>query len=272
MALITISQDYASGGYIIASIVANTLGIEFYDDERIKKNAIDRGVKPENLAGLEEKVPGFFDRLLHIHPQVYLDVLQGEVYKIAEKSNALIFGHGSQVLLQDFECALHIRIFAPLETRIENAMSKRGIDRQHAEKVIRSKDEQFNGFFKYAFKRDNKDLSLYDLIINTDKIGYEIAAKQIVELVHSGGVESCNLEALDTMHKLALEKKVHAKLLSVGISPNMVNINAPEPGFIVLGGFVNDADEKLIAVQTALDLPGVARVEDNILLRSDLNL
>lgn len=272
MALITISQDYACGGYIIASIVANTLGIEFFDDDRIKQSAIDRGVNPENLIGLEAKAPGFFDRLLHHQPQIYLDVLQGEVYKIAEKGNALIFGHGSQVLLQEFECALHIRIFAPFETRVENAMEKRGIDRNHAERVLKSKDEQINGFFRYAFKRDNKDLSLYDLVINTDKIGYEIAAKQIVELAQSGGIESCNLEALDTMHRLALEKKVHAKLLQIGISPNMVNINAAEPGFVILGGFVDNTDEKYRAVQTVKNLPEVARVEDNIMLRSDLKL
>lgn len=272
MALITISQDYACGGYIIASIVANQLGIDFFDDDRIRQSAIDRGVKPENLVGLEEKVPGFFDRLLYKQPQIYLDVLQEEVYNIAEKGNAIIFGHGSQVLLQEFECALHIRIHAPMEKRLENLMNKRGIDRQHAEKFINSKDEQFNGFFKYAFKRDNKDLSLYDLIINTDKIGYQIAAQQIIDLVASGGVESCNLEALDTMHRLALEKKVHAKLLSIGISPDMVFIKSPEPGTITLGGFVDDADEKMIALKTVTALPEVARVEDNMLLRSDLNL
>ena len=113
MSLITISQDFASGGFAIAKKVAEELSLNLYNDDRLKEKALEIGVKYENLPGIEEKVPGFFDRLLRKSPGIYLDVLQEVVYRAAEQGEGIIFGHGAQILLRDFECALHIRIFAP---------------------------------------------------------------------------------------------------------------------------------------------------------------
>lgn len=270
MSLITISQDFASGGFAIAKKVAEELNVKVYDDDRLKEKALELGVNPENLPGLEEKVPGFFDRLLRKTPEIYLDVLQGVVYRVAEQGEGIIFGHGAQVLLKDFECALHIRVFAPREKRIQNAMVKRGVDRKHAEKIIRIKDDQLNGFFQYAFQGNNSDPALYDLIINTDKISWEQAAKQIIDLARSDEIKACSLTALETMRRMGLEKKIHASFLDAGITPNMIFIKVPEPGVVDLSGFADSEEQKKLIVKIAQEIEGVSRVDEHILLRSDI--
>lgn len=35
------------------------------------------------------------------------------IYEGAEKGQGIILGHSSQLLLRDFRCALHVRIYAP---------------------------------------------------------------------------------------------------------------------------------------------------------------
>ena len=267
MPLITISQDFASGGFLIAKEAAESLGVKLYDDKALKKKAIAIGIRSDNLAGVEEKKPRFFDRLLHKTPEIYLDVLQQVVYGVAEAGDGLIFGHGSQVLLKDFDCALHVRIIAPIEKRIERAMAKRGIDREYAEKIITNKDSQWNGFFQYAFKRDIADPSLYDLIINTNKISDEQAARQIIDLAKSDEMKACSLKAMATMQRLGLEKKIHAALLSVGVTLNMIHISVLEKGEVEVGGYATDEEEKALMTKTIEKLEGVDKVTGNILLR-----
>ena len=86
-------------------------------------------------------------------------------------------------------------------------MFKKGVDRKHAEKLIRMKDDQQKGFFQYAFQGDNSDPALYDLIINTEKISWELATKLIVDLARSDEIKACSLTALATMRRMGLEKK-----------------------------------------------------------------
>jgi len=270
MPLITISQDFASGGFAIAKKVAEELNLHLYNDDRLKEKALEVGVKPENLPGIEEKIPGFFDRLLRKSPGIYLDVLQEVVYRVAEQGEGIIFGHGAQILLKDFECALHIRIFAPREKRIQNVILKKGVDGKHAEKLIRMKDDQQKGFFQYAFQGDNSDPALYDLIINTDKISWELATKLIVDLARSDEIKACSLTALATMRRMGLEKKIHASLLDAGITPNMIFIKVPEPGVVDLSGFADSEEERKLIVKISREMDGVSRVDAHIFLRSDI--
>lgn len=270
MSLITISQDHGSGGKLIAQKVAGLMQVELYNDTRLKEEALKKGLRPENLRGIEEKRPGFFDRLLSHKPEVYLDVLQGVVYRVARHGRGIIFGHGSQILLKDFECALHIRIYATKETRIKNLITKKGLDLAAAERIIRHKDEEYNGFFRYAFRMDHNDPSLYDLIINTEKIGLDQAAKQIADLAHSDEIKACSLSALDAMDRRAVEKKIHAKLLQRGVNPSTIFIEVTPEDVAVISGLAYDEEEKDLILQVAEDIPEVSGVEMKLCLRSDL--
>jgi hypothetical protein len=125
MSLITISESIGCGGKAIAALVAKELKLELYDDRRLEEEAIQLGVQPEALKDLDEKAPGLFSRMFSDKPQVYLDLLQGVVYEVAKRGQGIILGHGSQVLLRDFGCALHVRIYGSESSRIEYLMGFR---------------------------------------------------------------------------------------------------------------------------------------------------
>jgi cytidylate kinase len=95
-------------------------------------------------------------------PEVYLDVLQRVVYQVSRDNNGVIVGHGSQVLLRDFECALHIRIITPAEKRVRYFIEEKGFEKEQARKIVSTKDEEARDFFRYAFKMDINDPLLYD--------------------------------------------------------------------------------------------------------------
>jgi cytidylate kinase len=264
MSLITISQDFGSGGYQIAKTVAEKLGLELYDDERLRKKALEYGVPAEHLKGLEEKEPGLFDRLMGRKPEIYLDMLQNVVYKVAHGGEGVIFGHGSQILLKDFGCALHVRVYASREKRVRNMVDEQKISPEAADKIIFKKDQEFKGFFRYAFQKDFNDPGLYDLIINTEKISMETAAEYIINLARSDDVKACSLSALETMDRRALERMIHAQLTEKGIVLNTITIEVPEPGIASIFGLARSDAERDAIVQAVNSIQEVKKADINI--------
>lgn len=270
MPLITVSQDFGAEGYAIAKKVADTLKLEIYDDERLKEEALEEGVRAENLKGLEEKTPGFFDRLMGRKPDIYLDVLQSLVYRISRRGEGLLVGHGSQILLKDFGCALHVRIHASMQKRAESMAEQRGISYQAAEKIIGKKDEEYKGFFKYAFQMDPNDPDLYDLVLNTGKISAATAARYIAELARSEEIKACSLAALESMDRMSLERKIHAELMENGIFSKMISVEISEPATASIYGIVTSENEKSRILDTVTNMKEVNKVKDNIVIAAGI--
>ena len=244
MPLITISQDYGSHGYYLAQRIAQELNLELHDDETLREAAVRQGVEKENLDAMKEQVPGFFDLYLGSMPDVYLDVLQMVVYQVSSDNNGVVVGHGGQVLLRDFACALHIRIITPAEKRVQYFIEEKGFEEEQARKIVRTKDEEARDFFRYAFKMDINDPLLYDLVINTDKISIETAISHIIKLAQSNDIAKCNIGALAIMKCRALQMKIHAMLRQRGIITTGIKIEVDEPGKVNVHGVVNNQAER----------------------------
>jgi cytidylate kinase len=118
MSLITITGGIGCEEMTIARLVADALELELYDDQRLQEKAIEMGLSSEGVKSLDEKAPGLFNRLLRRKPEIYLDLLEALVYKVARQGEGIIFGHGAQFLLRAFEGALHVRIFSSKASRV----------------------------------------------------------------------------------------------------------------------------------------------------------
>ena len=233
--------------------------MDLHDDKTLREAAVRQGVTKEHLDAMKEQVPGFFDRHMGSLPEVYLDVLQRVVYQVSSDNNGVIVGHGSQVLLRDFACALHIRIITPAEKRVRYFIEEKGLEEEQARKIVSTKDEEARDFFRYAFKMDINDPLLYDLVINTDKISIETAVSHIIQLAQSNDIAECNIGALAIMKCRALEMKIHAMLAQMDIITRGIKIEVDEPGKAHVHGVVNDEIERRKIVNA---LAAISELED----------
>ncbi len=264
MSLITISRSLGSGGRVIAERVAKELDLELYDDHRLQQTAVEMGIPAADVKNLDEKAPGLFDRLLSRKPDVYLDIMESVVYKVAQKGKGVILGHGSQMLLRDFGCAFHVYVHATGPTRIKYVMEKRGVNRESAEKLIQKNDHQQRGFFRFAFQMEWNDPSLYDLIINTEKLGIDAAVKLIVDTAGSDLIQTCSLTAVDAMERMSQKKRVEAAIMEHDINPLLLNIEVPESGIVHISGTTYAPDEKDRIVDIIKGVPGVSEIRGEI--------
>lgn len=266
MSLITISEYLGCGGKAIAKQVATDLNLELYDDARLQAEAVKMGVRSDEIRGLEEKLPGFFNRLFGKNPEIYLDIMQSVVYKVGQTGQGVIVGHGSQILLREFGCAMHVRVHAPLDRRVSNLLADQEVNPRTAEKFLYKQDQDFQSFFTFAFNLNYNDAALYDLTVNTGKVSVETAAKQIVALAGSDDMKACSLAALESMDRLALEKKVHSELLRQGISLKMILFDVTAPGSVRVYGVTLNADERSKIVDLIQQVPGVSDVQSDIII------
>ena len=268
MSLITISYSTGTDGQRIARHVANDLDLELYDDQKIQELVVSLGIQTEDIRKLDEKEPGFFDRLLSRKPDIYLRCLDSAVYSVAQKGEGVIVGHGSQTLLQDFGCALHVLINNNKESRIRHLIEQEGMTREVAEKVIRKSDSTLKGFFRFAYQREWDDPTIYDMVINTEKMGSETAAKLIIEAARSEEMKACSLTAIDAMKRLSLEKKIEAELIKNNISVDSLNIEVLENGVANITGTALTAERKNRVLEIVKDIPEVSDVTLSVYLRS----
>lgn len=264
MSLITISQNLGSGGSEIARKVAEELDIVLYDDNRLQTEALKLNIRSDDLKNMDEKAPGLFDRILGRKPEMYLDLMEAVVYEASRHGQGVIIGHGSQMLLRDFDCALHVCIQASDARRINKLMNEHNLSRGSAEKLIRKNDNERNGFFKFAFQRDLSDPALYDLIINTEKIGNDTAVKLIVDLAKTDEISSCSLTALDAMERMSQTKKVEAVLLKNNINLSMLHIEVPEKGSLRINGLASTPNEKEQISKAIQAMSEISNFESNI--------
>jgi cytidylate kinase len=264
MSLITITSGIGCGEMRIAKRVSDGLELELYDDQRLQEKAVEMGLSLEDLKGFDEKAPGLFNRLLRRKPEVYLDVLDALIYEIAHQGEGILFGHGAQLLLRDFECALQVLIYSSESSRINYLMNNQNLTHDAAERMIHKTDNERSGFFQFAYHMDWNDPSLYDLIVNRDKLGEDSAAKLIIEVAQSEVIAACSLSALDSMERMSLLKKVQAAILKNNISPLEFHIEVPEKGMIYITGALSPFDSESTLLEVLQAVPGVKEVKSEL--------
>ncbi len=118
-------------------------------------------------------------------------------------------------------------------------------------------------FLRYAFQIALDTPGLYDLIINLSKMKKTIAGL-IVETVESDDIQSCSIDALSSMKKMSLERKIHAELLDNNFDVRTLNTEVPEPGSVEIAGAVASKEEKNRTVEIVKNVNGIFYVNNNL--------
>ncbi len=209
MAMITISRQFGSGGDEIAARVAKALGYSLFNKELIDQAAREEGFSEQEGAEIWEdnfKISGFLERLfggarpvgffrvwsedeLGVSHTVQYPLTEEHARFLVEKAvrmaceqgDMIILGRGGQVMLQDNPDALHVRIEAPLEMRIQRVKVDYSLERRPAQDLIEERDEASAGYIKRLYGAEWDDTGLYHLVINTGKMEMETAVQLICE-------------------------------------------------------------------------------------------
>ncbi len=272
MPLVTLNYSFGSDGLDIARSMAQSLGVALYDDEALKIILKKTDQHKIYEYDFDRQAPGFWERLMSREPKLFLDFMEAAVYRVAQAGEGVIIGHGSQLLLQDFACAFHVRLLSDPESRIRNLVDNQGLNRETATNLIQKYDRSQATFFEYAFDIDFDTPSLYDLIINTGKMKKETVSRLILEALESEDIQACSFNALSTMKRLSLERMIHSELLEEKLYVKLLNISVTEDGTAELSGAAVSAEEKEKIIEVVSGIDGVSQVDATIFIWNNTSI
>jgi cytidylate kinase len=204
MTVITISRELGSEGDNIVEILCQALGHKRVDKAILTQIAEEAGVDVEavlvmersitsspklvssEMTSLYRKQPTAFKKKSALDNQTYARVLQEAMERFAKEGNVIIVGRGGQMILRDWPTALHIRLYASPEVRVQRLMQRENISEPEAKRRVTRSDEQKRQAIRQMHNNaDWTNLKYYHLAIDTARIPLEVAAKIIVLAVEN---------------------------------------------------------------------------------------
>jgi cytidylate kinase len=171
--VITISREYASGGRYVGKLLADKLGINFYDKELITLAAKESGLSKKYIEEIDEnsRKTENDDRIFIAESKV--------IKKIAKNESCVIVGRCADYVLKDNKDVLKVFLYSDEENKINRAVKYYGLDKNKASKIINKINKEREKHYKFYTNRNWKDFDNYDLIINVDSQGVEKTAEYI---------------------------------------------------------------------------------------------
>ena len=129
------------------------------------------------------------DELLGLHPPSWTLVRQttDTILRLAELGNVVLIGRAAAVITAHLDYAFHARLVGSLEKRVQNIQELHHLGRKEALALVRREDRGRKRYVKKYFDTDLDDPLLYHLIINTDLVSYDQAARIIGDAVLDRG-------------------------------------------------------------------------------------
>jgi cytidylate kinase len=189
---ICISREAGAGGGAIARLVGQRLGWKVYDNELIEAIAHRMGVPLDEVRSLDELAPSVVqDWLLPLReeyyaPQeAYLDHLAKLIEAIGRAGESILVGRGAGFMLPR-ETTLSIRVIAPLKVRAQRLAERMGVTVRTARRAARDLDRRRYQFDRTMHRANSHDPHNYDLVLDSNSLGLEIASEIIAHAVVVG--------------------------------------------------------------------------------------
>jgi len=195
---ITISRQTGSGGHSVAERVAEYLQMRapketcpwtIFDRNLVEKVIEDHNL-PKRLARFMpedriSEIPDTMDEIFGLHPPSWTLVRQTAetILHLAQLGNVIIIGRGAHVITAKLDSVFHARLVGSLEKRVEYLQQVNGLGRKAALELIRREDRGRRRYLKKYFDKNIDDPLLYHLVINTDLVSFDEAARVIGDAV-----------------------------------------------------------------------------------------
>ena len=191
---VTISRQTGSGGHVVAERLAEYLQAASPKqvcpwtvfDRNLVEKVLEQHHLPESLARFmaEDRISEIadtMDELFGLHPPSWTLVRQtaDTILHLAELGNVILLGRGANVITARLPYVFNVRLVGSLARRIQRLEADAGLTTRAARAFIELEDRGRRRYLKKYFDKDISDPLLYHLVLNTDLVSCEQAARII---------------------------------------------------------------------------------------------
>lgn len=187
--IITIGREYGSGGHAIGEMLAEKLGIGFYDAEIIQHLSEKKGIKKETLSKYDEKPsPVLMNRSVRGYSTSLEEAVAEMQFKMIRKIAAsgesfVLIGRCGETVLSKYDGLIRLFVLGDMDSRIARIMKRKRVSRKEAQKLIKTTDKRRKAYHNYYSDGKWGDSRTYDLTINSSRLGVEGTAEFLEEYI-----------------------------------------------------------------------------------------
>ncbi len=193
--IITVSREFASGGHTIAEMVANRLGVAFYDNKLITEVAKSSGLSEEFIKEHEEYASHSNSFLFQLamstagslgYPSVYQRLYEAQTHvieDIADKEPCVIVGRCADYILRDRADCLHVFIHADMDHRVAHILEHYGQTEKTPEQRLKDKDNRRRNYYRFHTDREWGICTNYHMALDSGLLGEELCAQLIMKAI-----------------------------------------------------------------------------------------
>jgi hypothetical protein len=136
-----------------------------------------RYISEDRRSFIQEEI----DELLGLHPPAWIMVphIAETVLRLADMGRVILVGRGAPFILARMANVFHVRLVAPLASRIERVQRTENLPPKEAAKFVAKNDRGRNRYLRAYFRGKVDDALPFHLVINTDRIPCPVAAPLI---------------------------------------------------------------------------------------------
>lgn len=263
MPVVALTQGMGSLAQDIAEQLAAELNLATLQHEVADRVAEKMRVPRSLISRLRAGKAGPIERLTTDRASIAVYTAE-EVLETAARGNVVLRGWGATLLLRPVPHVPCIRIMRPFDKRVQWLMAQLDTDdRELAENEIRRSDHSNATRMHEQFGVDWGDPALFDMVLNTDRLGVDSCVQQIKALLaRPEFAETDASRAL--LHGMALAARVRAALRSHAATAEVDVTVEASAGAVVLRGIVVTEEERAAAAQVAAAAGGVAGVDNQL--------
>ncbi len=198
--VVAVSRQYGAGGLRVAPAIAEALGLKLVDRELVELAARRLGVDPAWAIEHDERVPDVLESLgralaaatpeFGVPPplmdeRAMADAVRNVIHSLADTGGYVILGRGSQAALVGRADVCSIALVGDVADRIARVVRSQGLDEKEARTRLERTDRERADYVKRFYGRDIGDATLYDVVLNTSRLGLERAARIAVAVARS---------------------------------------------------------------------------------------
>lgn len=190
--VICIGRQFCSGGRQIGKMLAERLGIDYYDAQSLRDKAKEIGIEEGIFDMFDEKPTRSFLFSVVMDPYaIDSAVNEGKVVEAqrrvmaqaAEKGSCVIVGRRADKILEDDYNVVSIFIGADIEHRVARYLENENVSEKAARRFIERKDRERAAYYNYLGDGKWSRADNYAMCFNTSKMEKEKIVDIIVDYI-----------------------------------------------------------------------------------------
>lgn len=188
--IVTVSREFASGGREIAKILAQRLGVAYYDRNLLDAIAAEKLGDVEKLRKYDEVPRTFLKRTVRgMSSSAEENVAQIQfdyITKLAESGKSfVIVGRCADEVLSEHPGLIRIFVLADEDSKIERICESREVNRDEAAGIMRRHDRHRRLYHNYYCELRWGDSRGYDICVNSSRLGIEKTADFLEQYIRA---------------------------------------------------------------------------------------